>query len=88
MELYIKIKLDDSWDDYKEVCDELIIEDLELVTKDGVSIEIFNLQNYTDRVCEKQRENCYNSFPDKLQGWVLNKLPIIEAEQPKMEEIV
>ena len=42
------------------------------------------LQNRDDIICEKQRENCYNAFPDKLLSWTLNKLPIYEAEQPKI----
>lgn len=38
MKVQITFELDSSWDDYKDVCDELLAEDMDVVQKYGVSI--------------------------------------------------
>ena len=48
------------------------------------------LQNYTDRICEKQRENCadeYDDYKGKFENWVSFKFNIKKAKQPKIEEL-
>ena len=45
------------------------------------------MQNLADKICKKQRENCYNAFPDKLGDWLLNRNLILNAEQPKIEDL-
>jgi len=46
------------------------------------------LQNYTDKVCKKQRENCRdNLFMSDLLDWRQAGNVILSAEQPKIEEI-
>jgi hypothetical protein len=48
------------------------------------------LQNFADRVCEKQREICAGYYFDNIpyeyhENWMYNG--ILEAEQPKIEEL-
>lgn len=38
MRVQITFALDESWDDYKDVCDELLVEDMDVLQKYGVSI--------------------------------------------------
>jgi len=47
------------------------------------------LQNFADRICEKQRENCVNiASPLKYNGIMgVNYDSIRNAKQPKIEEI-
>jgi hypothetical protein len=44
------------------------------------------LQNYTDKICEKQRESCCEAY-DFCQSPPQNINSILNAEQPKIEEI-
>ena len=47
------------------------------------------LQNYTDKVCKKQRENCRdNLFMEDPLDWRTATNSILTAKQPKIEEIV
>jgi hypothetical protein len=50
------------------------------------------LQNFANRICEKQRELCaeefpYNSDPNDLDGYIEHCKSFMEAEQPKIDEI-
>lgn len=52
------------------------------------------LKNFADKICEKQRENCLNNACiDELSidgVWVaslVDKSTILDAEQPKIEEL-
>ena len=46
------------------------------------------LQNYTDKICKKQRENCKDDlFMSDLLDWRQAGNVILSAEQPKIEEI-
>jgi len=54
-------------------------------------IDIFPeaLQNFADRICKKQRENCNDSF-DRVNCDGFDEIAysaILNAEQPKIEEI-
>lgn len=42
------------------------------------------LQNFADRICERQRENCSRSF---IASQIVDKINIISAEQPKIDEL-
>jgi len=44
------------------------------------------LANYTNRICKKQRENCYEAFCS-YKDVTQNTVDILNAKQPEMEEI-
>lgn len=45
------------------------------------------LQNFADVLCEKQRENCANAYFNSDAEVELMSTQILEAEQPKVEEL-
>ena len=42
------------------------------------------LANYTDLICEKQREDCFENF---MVGDIALKTAILNAPQPKIDEL-
>lgn len=44
------------------------------------------LQNFADKICEKQRENCEFQMKQNSIDWAYSR-KIINAEQPKIEEL-
>ena len=52
------------------------------------------LQNFADKICEKQRENCYELSEIDYGSWdgwgdipKLNKESVMRAKQPKIDEL-
>jgi hypothetical protein len=63
--------------------DEGVYYDLETLFKHA-------LQNFTDKICEKQRENCLQEARIEYVDWeecVIDKDYILDAEQPKIDEL-
>lgn len=47
------------------------------------------LQHYTDKVCKKQRSNCNdNLFRVERLDWRSAAASILDAEQPKIDDII
>ena len=69
----------------------------EITTFEGVYAEELYfpeaLQNYTDLVCEKQRENCHDNnekYWSSISGIVrhVNRYNILSAPQPTIEDLI
>jgi hypothetical protein len=54
------------------------------------------LQNFADRICEKQRENCEGVVTDRINdhetepfrdGWYITSGDMLESEQPNIDEL-
>lgn len=62
--IYLEVEID--WDDYDDVCDELILEDSGILDaiKDGVQVKLFAIPRVIKSVCEhdvrnlKDRQEC------------------------------
>jgi len=48
-----------------------------------------DIQNFADRICEKQRENCTDSYVEKYEDQFEEVVheAIFNAEQPKIDEL-
>ena len=44
------------------------------------------IQNFADKICEKQRINCRRQFQQDSANWAFAK-GILNSEQPKIEEL-
>ena len=65
-------------DDYKEILALLL---------SGFEDAMFRfLTDYTDKICEKQRENCVEAFEGK--SFMRYVRTILNADQPKIDDII
>ena len=79
-----------SWEDYEQAVG---ISNLSYIEFDEDFYKAYfpeALQSYTDRICEKQRENCAKEANIEYIGWDqcdIEKDSILDSKQPKIEEL-